>query len=121
VVAGGAHHRAELAAAEQVLLGRSGDTPGRWSGTTRIERAGTPLLHTTVDLGPGARAWLPPATLRAYASTVRIGEEAPTATEDGAVRLPLPGGWVATGWGDALHTVAAGVARLGLPGLGATA
>ena len=131
VVAAGASHRAELfcslaeaaelTATEQVLLGRSGDAPGRWTGTTRIERAGTPLLHTTVDLGPGARAWLPPVCPRAYASTVHIGEQASTATGDGAVRLPLPGGWVATGWGDALHTVVAEVARLGLPDLGATA
>lgn len=131
VVAAGAHHRAEvvvalaagadLTAEERVQLGRSGEAPGRWTGTTRVERAGTPLLHTTVDLGPGARAWLPPVTPRAYASTVRIGEEAATAVAEAAVRLPLTGGWVATGWGDALHTVVPAVARLGLPGLGASA
>ena len=131
VVAARAHHRAELVcslaeaaeftATEQVLLGRSGDAPGRWTGTTRIERSGTPLLHTTVDLGPGARAWLPPVCPRAYASTVHIGKQGPTATGDDAVRLPLPGGWVATGWGEALHTVVAEVTRLGRPRLGATA
>jgi hypothetical protein len=42
-----------LTGAEQVLLGR-------------------PLQHTTVDLGPGAPAWLPPVAPRAYASTVQV-------------------------------------------------
>ena len=131
VVAGGAHHRAELVAllgagavltvAERVLLGRTGEVPGRWTGTTRVERDGSPLLHTTVDLGPGATAWLPPVAPRAYVSTVHIGEDAATATGDSAVRLPLAGGWVATGWGEELHRVAAEVARLGLPPLGASA
>jgi urease accessory protein len=65
VVAAGAHHlaglTAELAdgaaftATEQVLLGRTGEEPGRWTGTTRIERTGRPLLHTTVGLGPTSR------------------------------------------------------------------
>ena len=63
VVAARAHHLAELVAelgtggaltaTEQVLLGRTGEEPGRWTGTTRIERTGRPLLHTTVGLGPG--------------------------------------------------------------------
>ncbi len=131
VVAAGAHHRAELhallthdaelSATEQVLLGRTAEAPGRWTGTTRVERDGRPLLHTTVDLGPGAGAWLPPVAPRAYVSTVHIGEDAETATGDGAVRLPLAGGWVATGWGDELHRVAAEVARLGVPALGVSA
>jgi urease accessory protein len=131
VVAGGAHHRAELlavlaadaelTATEQVLLGRTGDAPGRWTGTTRVERADRPVLHTTVDLGPGAGAWLPPVVPRAYVSTVHIGAEAPTATGDAAVRLPLDGGWVATGWGAELHRVAAEVGRLGAGVLGVTA
>jgi urease accessory protein len=124
VVACGAHHLADLrvllgdaarlSAAERVLLGRTGEAPGRWTGTTRVERDGDPLLHTTVDLGPGAPAWLPPACPRAYASTVQLtGTDAGTATGDAAVRLPLPGGWVATGWGEQLHLVVAEVGRLG--------
>jgi urease accessory protein len=131
VVAAGAHHRAEVLAvladdalltvAEQVLLGRTAEAPGRWTGTTRVERAGRPLLHTTVDLGPGAGAWLPPVAPRAYASTVHIGEGAGTATGEAAVRLPLDRGWVATGWGDELHRVTAAVGRLGVPPLGASA
>jgi urease accessory protein len=116
VVAARAHHLAELTAdltegaaltaSEQVLLGRTGEEPGRWTGTTRIERAGRPLLHTTVGLGPGEPAWLPPGGPRAYASTVQIAaDETEVATGQDAVRLPLPGGWVATAWGAELHRV----------------
>ena len=79
------------------------------------------MLHTTVDLGPGAGAWLPPVALRAYVSTVHSGEDAGTATGEAAVRLPLAGGWVATGWGEELQRVAAEVARLGSPALGVSA
>ena len=96
----------ELRATEQVLLGRMGEQPGRWTGTTRVERAGRPLLHTTVGLGPGAPAWLPPVAPRAYVSTVSVGDprvEVEVATGRDAVRLPLPGGWVGTAWAAELH------------------
>jgi urease accessory protein len=131
VVAARAHHVAELraeldgggvlTACEHVLLGRTAEEPGRWTGTTRIERGGVPVLHTTVDLGPGNRCWLPPVAPRAYASTVHLGAPAdpPAGARGGApaevavgadvVRLPLPGGWVTTAWGDQLHRVAAAV------------
>ena len=94
----------ELTATEHVLLGRMGEEPGRWTGTTRVERSGRPLLHTTVGLGPGAPAWLPPVAPRAYASTVAIGDPRPEVqTGEDAVRLPLPGGWVGTAWAGELH------------------
>jgi urease accessory protein len=94
----------ELTATEQVLLGRMGEQPGRWTGTTRVERAGRPLLHTTIGLGPGAPAWLPPVAPRAYVSTVSIGNpRAEVETGLDAVRLPLPGGWVGTAWAGELH------------------
>ena len=123
VVAASAHHRADLrvelgpdarlAAMDRVLLGRTGEEPGRWTGTTRIERSGSPLLHTTVGLGPGEPAWLPPVAPRAYASAVHIGDEkTEVATGDDAVRLPLPGGWVTTAWGAELHRVAAAAEAL---------
>src|SRR5207302_247680 len=96
VVAARAHHvaelRAELAegaqltAVEQVLLGRSREEPGRWTGTTRVELAGVPLLHTTVDLGPGSPSWLPPVAPRAYVSTVHLGTPADVTTGQDAVR-----------------------------------
>jgi urease accessory protein len=115
VVVRGAHHRASvtavlapgavLTAAEQVLLGRSSEEPGRWTGTTRVVVDGRPLLHTTVGLGPGAPAWLPPVAPRAYASTVHVGQAAGVLTADDAVRLPLENGWVATAWGTELHSV----------------
>jgi urease accessory protein len=123
VVAAGAHHRAELVAGlgphgqltvtDQVLLGRAGEEPGRWTGTTRIERGGRPLLHTTVGLGTGEPAWLPPVAPRAYVSTVHIAEEeVGVATGQDAVRLPLPGGWVTTAWGAELHRVVRAAAAL---------
>jgi urease accessory protein len=125
VVAAGAHHRAELTAdvgptgvltaTEQVLLGRTGEEPGRWTGTVRVVREGVPVLHTTVGLGPGEPAWLPPVAPRAYASTVHIGSDAGVLTADDAVRLPLPGGWVTTGWGSELHRVVCAVEALGAP------
>jgi urease accessory protein len=59
-----------------------------------------PLLHTTVGPGPGAPAWLPPVTSRAYASVVHPdGEKAQVAAGEDAVRPPMPGGWVTTPWG----------------------
>lgn len=112
VVTAGAQHRAllhavladgaRLTATEQVQLGRTGEEPGRWTGTTRVERAGLPVLHTTVGLGPGAPAWLPPVAPRAYASTVHLGAAGTREVGDDAVRLPLVDGWVATAWGDRL-------------------
>jgi urease accessory protein len=125
VVAAGAVHLSELTAeltaagvltvTEQVLLGRTGEEPGRWTGTVRVLREGRPLLHTTVGLGPGAPAWLPPVAPRAYASTVHIGtEEAEVLTGEDAVRLPLPGGWVTTAWGDELHRVVRSAEALGV-------
>jgi urease accessory protein len=125
VVAAGAVHLSELTAeltaagvltvTEQVLLGRTGEEPGRWTGTVRVLREGRPLLHTTVGLGPGAPAWLPPVAPRAYASTVHIGSAADVLTADDAVRLPLPGGWVTTAWGIELHRVVRAVEALGAP------
>ncbi|SEP29973.1 urease accessory protein UreD [Trujillonella endophytica] len=122
VVTARAHHRAELtaelaegatlAATEHVLLGRAGEEPGRWTGTTRVERAGRPLLHTTVALGPGAPGWLPPVAPRAYAATVSVGARLPVATGQDAVRLPLDDGWTATAWGTELHTVVRALAAL---------
>jgi urease accessory protein len=126
VVAARAHHLAELTAdlgaggvltaTERVLLGRTGEDPGRWTGTVRAVREGRPLLHTTVGLGSGGPAWLPPVAPRAYASTVHIGnDEADVLTGDDAVRLPLPGGWVTTAWGAELHQVMRAVDALGAP------
>jgi urease accessory protein len=126
VVAAGAHHLAELTAdlgadgvltaSERVLLGRTGEKPGRWTGTVRVVREGRPLLHASVGLGPGEPAWLPPVAPRAYASTVQIGTgSAAVLTGEDAVRLPLPGGWVTTAWGTELHRVVQCVEMLGAP------
>ena len=126
VVTAGAHHRAvlhaeldedaELTAAELVQLGRTGEEPGRWTGTTRVTRAGVPVLHTTVALGPGAPAWLPPVAPRAWASTVHLGRAAARVTGEVAVRLPRDRGWVAAAGGVRLAGTRAGLALLeGVP------
>jgi urease accessory protein len=96
---------------------RADEEPDRWTGTTRIERDGCPVLHTTVGLGPAAPARLPPAAPRAYASTVLLAPADPrpeveVITGDDAVRLPLPGGWVGTAWGRELVDTVARLATL---------
>jgi urease accessory protein len=125
VVAAGACHLASLTAelaatgvltaTERVQLGRTGEEPGRWTGTVRVVREGRPVLHTTVGLGPGEPAWLPPVAPRAYASTVHFGCPADVLTADDAVRLPLPGGWVTTAWGTELHRVVRAAEALDAP------
>ena len=131
VVTARAEHRAELRAllsgdgqlyaAEQVLLGRTGEKPGRWTGTTRIERDGLPVLHTTIGLGPGAPAWLPPVAPVAHASAVSLGTVDGVGVLPGqdAVRLPLPGGWVSTAWGLELPDTVARLTALDRPVVGA--
>ena len=59
----------------------------------------------------------------AYASTVHFGaDDAGVATGEDAVRLPLPGGWVTTAWGTALHRVARAAEELApVAGAGGTA
>jgi urease accessory protein len=123
VVAARAHHLAALTvelvasgavtATEQVLLGRVGEEPGRWTGTIRVTRDARPVLHTTVGIGPGEPAWLPPVAPRAYASVVHVADdEVEVLTGDDGVRLPLPGGWVTTAWGGELHRAVASAASL---------
>jgi urease accessory protein len=82
----------------------------------RVVRAVRPLLHTTLDLGPGAPARLPPVAPRAYASTVHVGsDDRPAATRADGVRLPLPGGGTATAWVAELHRVTGALATLTAP------
>lgn len=122
VVAAGAEHRsrteislaenATVRVTERIVLGRHAEEPGHWTGTTRIERAGRPLLHTTVDLGPGSAMWRPPTTPRAYATDVVLDDLEPGAlmrpgTGPAAVLLPLVGGYVSTAWGERLGDVLA--------------
>jgi urease accessory protein len=90
---------ATLRLTEQVVLGRAGEGPGRWTGTVRVERDGLPLLHATQGLGPGAPGWAAPFTPRAYAGELVLdgGTSGPAVAPD-AVLLPLPGGRTATAW-----------------------
>jgi len=126
VAAGAEHHaRTELAlvgdarlrVTERVVLGRHGEEPGRWTGTTRVARDGTPLLHTTVELGSGSPMWRSPTTSRTYASELVLDPdladpETSSRTGQAVLRLPLPGGWVATAWGDQLEDVLATIGSL---------
>lgn len=123
VVTARAAHRAEVRAAlaegaelrltEQVVLGRGGEGPGRWTGTVRVERAGRPVLHTTQELGPGGAGWTAPFMPRAYASELVLdGTDGTPEVGADAVRLPLPGGWTTTAWADHLDLALAALAAL---------
>ena len=69
-------------------------------------------------LGPGEPAWLPRVAPRAYASLVHLGSEDPDVdvrTGKGAVRPPLPDGWVTTAWGAELHSLLRAAEALNSP------
>lgn len=119
------HARTEIALAgdarlrltERVVLGRHQEEPGRWTGTTRVERDGTPLLHTTVELGPGSPMWALPTTSRAYATELVLDPDltdAATSSRTGqaVVRLPLPVGAAVTAWGDRPEDVLAAIGKI---------
>lgn len=46
---------------EEVVLGRHGEGPGSWTSVLAADVAGSPVLRTRLDLGPGAPAWDGPA------------------------------------------------------------
>jgi urease accessory protein len=97
---------AELRLSERVVLGRAGEGPGRWTGTTRVARAGVPVLHTSQELGPGGAGWAPPFTPRAYAGMLVLdGRPVEPGYGERWVQLPLPGGWTGTAWADRLDEV----------------
>ncbi len=126
IVAAGAEHHgftqvalagdAGLRVTERVVLGRHGEEPGRWTGTTRIERDGRPVLHTTVDLGPGSPMWRGPTTPRSYATDLLLDNKPLASSSTGldAVQLALPSGSITTAWGDRLEDVLARIAGLHL-------
>lgn len=102
---------------ERIVLGRHDEEPGRWRGTTRVQREGRPVFHTTVDLGPGSAMWRPPTTPRAYATDLVFASELAdtgvrSRTGPTALLLPLPGGRVATAWGERLQDVLVNISDL---------
>jgi urease accessory protein len=66
VVAANARHLSELTVClaetsrlrirERVQIGRTGEREGFWSGSIRVDVAGTPLLRHRLELGPGSVA-----------------------------------------------------------------
>jgi len=79
--------KADLAAgatmrwAEEVVLGRHGEAPGRLSLRLDVDCDGAPLLRHQLELGPGVVGWDGPAVLGANraAGLVLVAGRAPTA------------------------------------------
>lgn len=109
VVTGRACHEAEfsaelaadahLLAREVLVLGRSGERPGRLASTMRIRRGGRPALHQRLEVGrPELDA--SPAHLagkRVVATEVAFGaDDAPPAGGEWWSRVPLAGGGTLT-------------------------
>ena len=88
--------------------GPLGEGPGSVDGDDpdRARRSSRPARERRT--GADERIRLPRVASRAYASLVHPTGEGPDVdvrTGGDAVRLPLPGGWVATVWGTELHRV----------------
>lgn len=61
---------------DEVVLGRFGESPGRWSSTLVVDLAGTPLLRQRLAVGPGAPGWDGPAVVgraRAVGQLLSVG------------------------------------------------
>jgi urease accessory protein len=105
VVCAAAVHRArtvvELAGSgqvrlmEQVLLGRSGEPGGEWSGRLTVDRDGAPVLRHTLRSGLLGR--------RVVSTLLDTGADGGPATSGAAVAMPLAaGGLLVTATGDEL-------------------
>jgi len=94
---------------EELLAGRHGEGSGNLTVRTRVRRAGTPLHHQDVTVGPGAPQWSGPAVLagnRATGSVLLVGDAArEPATVDGGALMALaaPNAWLATAVAPAAH------------------
>jgi urease accessory protein len=78
---------ARLRTREVLVLGRTGERPGRLTSTQRVVRAGVPLLHQTVEIGdPALDAGVANlAGRRVLATEVLVGGEDPAE--------PVSGDW----------------------------
>jgi urease accessory protein len=75
------HRSARLWHSDEIVLGRSGEEPGRLRIRCRVERDGVPLLAHDVDLGAGAPGSGSAAVVgdaRAVITTLAVGVLAPT-------------------------------------------
>lgn len=92
---------------EQVLLGRSYEPPGDWTGRTVVTRDGAPVLRHT--LRSTVLAQEPARVISTLVATDRPGARA--ATSGGAVAMPLAaGGLLVTATGTKLLAVQADLA-----------
>jgi urease accessory protein len=83
---------------DELVCGRHGEQPGDATITTSVTYAGKPLLHQTLDVGPGAEGWSGPAVLgaaKATGSLLHVHPDtqpaAPCLLGRSAVRMPLAG------------------------------
>jgi urease accessory protein len=72
---------------EQVVLGRSNEPPGGWTGRTRLTRDGVPLLSHTLR-----SALIGVDGTRVISTLLQSGVEPVPATQGSAVAMPLAGG-----------------------------
>lgn len=109
VVAGGAVHRSSVTAVltadaglrlrERVQVGRAGERAGFWTGLTRVDRDGLPLLRHRIELGTGSVADDMLASPRACASELCCPTDIPMEqTPPDAVLMQLAGGGVLSTW-----------------------
>jgi urease accessory protein len=79
---------------ELVVLGRHGETAGRYTSRLRCERDGSPLLHDGVEIDASGIARSSGAILagaRAFGSLALLGLDGPAQTIPGELRLAGPG------------------------------
>jgi urease accessory protein len=100
---------AQLRWREELVAGRHGEAGGDLTLRTRVRRAGAPLYHQDLAVGPRALQWAGPAVLggnRAAGSVLLVdGAARLPATVDGGSLMPLavPGAWLATVVAPAAH------------------
>lgn len=91
---------AALVVLERVQLGRSGEEPGRWTGTLDVDVAGRPRLRHELSLGPGSATHDVLEAAGALRSLLEVGPGVDARerveSERHAVRLALAGGGALT-------------------------
>lgn len=76
---------------ETVVLGRHGESPGRFVGTTRADLDGVPLLRDEVRIGPGRATTIDIGAARAVGTVALLGARLDAAPGDDELELHGPG------------------------------